>query len=487
MKVLSVVGARPQFIKCAPLSREIRRRFDEVLVHTGQHYDAGMSDVFFEELQIPRPDYHLGVGSGMHAAQTGAMLARIEEVLQSEVPDLVLVYGDTNSTLAGALAAAKLHVPVAHVEAGLRSFDRAMPEEVNRVVVDHVSSLLFCPTRTAVENLEREGIRDGVRVTGDVMVDAVEFNRVLADEQSDVMERFGLAAGKYAVMTVHRASNTDDPAMLGAILGAVGEAGLPVVFPVHPRTRQAMAAHGLALPANILAVEPLGYLDMLRLLGSARRLLTDSGGMQKEAFVLGVPCVTLRDTTEWVETVELGWNVLAGTDRGAILAGIGRPEPTGPRMPVYGDGRASGKVVAAIADFFSLKLPGGSTLLEILCQEIPDQRPDKDGVRAVRQELPDRRPRLADEKPDLHQGGEPVRDAGRDPGADVPERRDQGDAQHTSRHEPAGRREGVDVVPAEPGEVMADHHRVSERDVPDRHGGDHEVHLGEVGPEDRPE
>ena len=343
-----MVGARPQFIKCAPLSRELRKRFDEVLVHTGQHYDAGMSDIFFEELNIPKPDYHLGVGSGSHAEQTGAMLVRIEEVLRREDPEIVLVYGDTNSTLAGALAAAKLHIPVAHVEAGLRSFDRAMPEEVNRVLTDHISSLLFCPTATAVENLDREGIRDGVHITGDVMVDALEFNRVLATERSAVLDRLGLTPGSYLVLTIHRASNTDDPVVLGAILEAVGEADLPVVFPIHPRTRHAIDANGIEVPVNILAVEPLGYLDMLRLLESAHRLLTDSGGMQKEAYVLGVPCVTLRDTTEWVETVESGWNVLAGMDRGSILEGIRRPLPIGPRPPVYGDGRASEAIVAAI-------------------------------------------------------------------------------------------------------------------------------------------
>ena len=312
-----------------------------------------MSDVFFEELRIPQPDHHLGVGSGTHAEQTGAMLVRIEEVLRRETPDLLLVYGDTNSTLAGALAAAKLHMPVAHVEAGLRSFDRAMPEEVNRVLTDHISSLLFCPTATAVGNLEREGIREGVHVTGDVMVDALEFNRVLATERSAVLDPLNLTPGGYLVLTIHRASNTDDPAVLGAILEAVGEADLPVVFPVHPRTRHAIAAAGLEVPANVTAVEPLGYLDMLRLLESAHRLLTDSGGMQKEAYVLGVPCITLRDTTEWVETIELGWNVLAGTDRNAILEGIRRVPPSGQRPSVYGDGRASEVIVQAIVSFFS--------------------------------------------------------------------------------------------------------------------------------------
>lgn len=353
VKVVSIVGARPQFIKCAPLSRELRKHVEEVLVHTGQHYDAGMSDVFFEELRIPRPDHHLGVGSGTHAGQTGAMLLRIEEVLRAVNPGLILVYGDTNSTLAGALAAAKLHVPVAHVEAGLRSYDRAMPEEVNRVLVDHVSTLLFCPTAVAARNLEREGITAGVSVTGDVMVDALEFNRALAADGSTVLERFGLAPGEYMVMTIHRASNTDDPASLRALLEAVGEVDLPVIFPVHPRTRQAIATFGAAVPPTVRMVEPLGYLDMLRLLGSARRLLTDSGGMQKEAYILGVPCVTLRNTTEWVETVEFGWNVLAGTDRDAILDAIRRPSPSGARPAVYGDGHASEAIAREIEAFFS--------------------------------------------------------------------------------------------------------------------------------------
>jgi len=352
VRVVSVVGARPQFIKCAPLSRALRARYDEVLVHTGQHYDPEMSDVFFEELRIPPPDHHLGVGSGSHAEQTGAMLVRIERVLLDERPDLVLVYGDTNSTLAGALAAAKLAIPVAHVEAGLRSFDRTMPEELNRVLTDHVSALLFCPTPTAVQNLAREGIREGVRLTGDIMADALAFNRDLADATSTVLERLGLAPEGYLVLTVHRASNTDDPERLKAILGAVGEVDLSVVFPVHPRTRHALAQNGIALPENVIAVEPQGYLDMLRLMGAARRILTDSGGVQKEAYLLGVPCITLRDTTEWVETVELGWNVLVGVSPAAIIAAVERLAPTRERPPVYGDGRAAGAIVDAIGAYF---------------------------------------------------------------------------------------------------------------------------------------
>ena len=351
VKVVSVVGARPQFIKCAPLSRRLRERHDEVLVHTGQHYDAGMSDVFFQELQIPVPDHHLGVGSGSHAEQTGAMLVRIEGVIQQEHPDVVLVYGDTNSTLAGALAAAKLRVPVAHVEAGLRSFDRTMPEEVNRVLTDHVASLLFCPTTTAARNLVREGITDGVAVTGDVMVDALLFNRDLAARGSGVLDCLDLTPGAFLVLTVHRASNTDDPRRLAAIMEAVGRADHPVVFPVHPRTRHALAEHGIGLPSNVIAVEPLGYLDMLRLMGESRRILTDSGGVQKEAYLLGVPCITLRETTEWVETIELGWNVLVGTSPAGILEAVRAPDPTGPRPPVYGDGRAAKAIVREIEEF----------------------------------------------------------------------------------------------------------------------------------------
>ncbi len=342
MKIASIVGARPQFIKCAPVSRELRKEHKEVLIHTGQHYDHGMSEVFFEELAIPKPDYNLGIGSGTHGRQTGAMLGAIEDVLQKENPDLVVVYGDTNSTLAGALAAAKLHIPVAHIEAGLRSFDRRMPEEVNRVLTDHVSDLLFCPTETAVANLAAEGITEGVFLVGDVMLDAMNYNRAIAEERSRVLEEVGVRPGEYFVVTVHRPSNTDDRENMAAILGALGEAGRPVVFPIHPRTRRCLAGHGLLadMPENVRVVEPLGYLDMIRLMAHAEKVLTDSGGVQKEAYMLGVPCITLRENTEWVETVEAGWNVLVGAERERIVDAIRHFSPGSRQMRVFGDGNA---------------------------------------------------------------------------------------------------------------------------------------------------
>ncbi|MDD5419138.1 MAG: UDP-N-acetylglucosamine 2-epimerase (non-hydrolyzing) [Methanomicrobiaceae archaeon] len=330
MKVVSVVGARPQFIKCAPVSRELRKEHEEILVHTGQHYDRSMSGIFFQELEIPTPDYHLGVGSAGHGRQTGAMLAALEDVLLAEAPDIVIVYGDTNSTLAGALAAVKLHIPVAHVEAGLRSFDRSMPEEINRVLTDHMADLLFCPTQTAVDHLLAEGVAGGVHLVGDVMVEALEYNRAIAARRSRILEDIGLAEGGYLVATVHRPANTDSRSRMTAIIGALGESGRPVVFPVHPRTKQVLADYGLSasMPENLIITEPLGYLDMIRLMDGAEKILTDSGGMQKEAYLLGVPCITLRENTEWVETVEDGWNVLAGADKERIADMIRRFNPT---------------------------------------------------------------------------------------------------------------------------------------------------------------
>ena len=355
MKIASIVGARPQFIKCAPVSRELRKEHEEVLVHTGQHYDHGMSEVFFEELAIPKPDYNLNIGSGTHGHQTGAMLGAIEDVLQQENPDLVLVYGDTNSTLAGALAAAKLHVPVAHVEAGLRSFDRRMPEEVNRVLTDHCSDLLFCPTKTAVENLAAEGITRGVHLVGDVMVDAMNYNRGIAEERSRILEDAGVEPGDYLVVTVHRPSNTDSRENMVAILGALAEAGMPVIFPVHPRTRNYLGQYGLLskMPENVQVTEPLGYLDMLHLMAHAEKILTDSGGVQKEAYMLGVPCITLRENTEWVETVEAGWNVLVGADNESIIRCVNGFVPPRERRHVFGNGDAS-RVIAQLCTGYDL-------------------------------------------------------------------------------------------------------------------------------------
>jgi UDP-GlcNAc3NAcA epimerase len=350
VKILSVVGARPQFIKAAPVSQELRQQHVEVLLHTGQHYDAMMSDVFFADLELPTPDYNLGVGSGPHGAQTGAMLAGIEEVLLSEQPDAVLVYGDTNSTLAGALASAKLHVPVAHVEAGLRSFNRHMPEEINRLLADHVARWLFCPTQTAVDNLRAEGVTSGVWNVGDVMVDALNDNLSLARRRSDALERLELEPSSYHLATLHRPRNTDDPARLARILGALGDLDAPVVLPAHPRTSRAIEAFGLVVSPEVRIVPPVSYLDMLTLEASARRILTDSGGVQKEAYLVGVPCVTLREETEWVETVATGWNQLVGADPAAIRAAVERTMPRGARPLLFGDGRASRRIVDILTE-----------------------------------------------------------------------------------------------------------------------------------------
>jgi UDP-N-acetylglucosamine 2-epimerase len=348
MNILTIVGARPQFIKAAPFSRAVRRRHHEVLVHTGQHYDPTMSDVFFEELDLPRPDHHLGVGSGTHAAQTAHMLERLEPVMRAEAPNRVVVYGDTNTTIAGALSAAKLGIPVAHVEAGLRSFVRAMPEEINRVVADHVSSYLFAPTQTAVDNLAREGITAGVTLTGDIMYDALLQNVPVAARRSTALADLALEPGGYVLATIHRAANTDDPARLADIIDALALLREPVVVPLHPRTRAALMGTDIEVEPPVRIIDPVGYLDMLALQQHARMVLTDSGGVQKEAYLLGVPCVTLRDETEWVETLAGGWNVLAGADAERILAAAQRSRPAGQPPPVFGDGHAADKMVAAL-------------------------------------------------------------------------------------------------------------------------------------------
>lgn len=372
MKLLSIVGARPQFIKIAPFVRALERRarggvlaVQHLLLHTGQHYDAGMSDVFFAELELPRADFHLGVGSGSHAAQTARMLEGIERALQETRPDMTLVYGDTNSTVAGALAAAKLHVPIGHVEAGLRSFNRRMPEEINRIVSDHVADLLFAPTATAMRNLAHEGLAARAVLTGDSMRDAVRYNRELAARRSTILARLGLDAGAYGVVTVHRAENTEDIGRLQRLLAAfnrICERGLRLVFPLHPRTAAVLRARLPAWRAHarLHVVDPLGYLDMLRLLDAAQVALTDSGGLQKEAFFLGCPCITLRDETEWVETVEAGGNVLAGADPERIVAALGQMRARFPRGKAdfgaqadaaFGAGDAADRTIDAILAF----------------------------------------------------------------------------------------------------------------------------------------
>lgn len=350
MKVLSAVGARPQFIKAAPVSAALREAgIEEILVHSGQHYDYGMSEVFFRELDIPEPHVNLGVGSGSHGLQTGEMLSRFERVMLEHRPDWVIVHGDTNSTIAAALAGVKLHLPVAHNEAGLRSHNRSMPEEHNRVLTDHCADLLLCPTEAAVEQLAREGITRGVHRVGDVMLDAALRFGAVAEETSRILERLGLEPGGYRLATLHRPYNVDSPPRLAAVFRAFARSELPIVLPCHPRLRQRMAEQGLAAPAPVHAIDPVGYLDMLMLEKHARMILTDSGGVQKEAYFYGVPCLTLRPETEWVETVAAGWNRLTDADEARIAEAMrdeGWPED---REPLFGDGSAAEEIVRLLA------------------------------------------------------------------------------------------------------------------------------------------
>ncbi|HXP87582.1 MAG TPA: UDP-N-acetylglucosamine 2-epimerase (non-hydrolyzing) [Bryobacteraceae bacterium] len=346
MKIVSIVGARPQFVKAAAVSRVLRNRHHEVLIHTGQHYDYEMSGIFFDGLNLPPPDKNLEVGSGSHGAQSGAMLKGIEDVLLAERPDYLLIYGDTNSTLAGALAAAKLSVRVVHIEAGLRSFNRRMPEEVNRVVADHLSDLLLCPSGTAVRNLAAEGITRGVHLVGDVMLDVLNWARQrLAERPSAIFDRLDLAPQGYLLATLHRSENTDDVSRLARILQAFNWLQEPLVFPVHPRSRKAIADAGCPIGKHIRLIDPVGYLDMVALAGGARMILTDSGGLQKEAYWLGVPCATMREETEWVETVEAGWNMLVGSDPEKLLAAARSFSPGPLRPALYGDGFAAAQCV----------------------------------------------------------------------------------------------------------------------------------------------
>ncbi|HEY7003981.1 MAG TPA: UDP-N-acetylglucosamine 2-epimerase (non-hydrolyzing) [Gaiellaceae bacterium] len=340
MRILSVVGNRPQFIKSAPLSLALRNRVEEIVLHTGQHYDHELSQIFFDELGLDPPKHRLEAGSGSHAEQTARMLPGIEAAIVHEQPDAVIVYGDTNSTLAGALAASKLRIPVAHVEAGLRSFDRTMPEELNRVLVDRVSSLLFAPSDTAVENLAAEGITEGAHQVGDVMLDANLRLAPIARQRSQALALAGVEPGGYVLTTVHREANTREPA-LGRIVEGLNALEEPVVFPLHPRTGAAIEEQGHLLLGHVHPRPAAGYIDFAALASQARVIVTDSGGVQKEAYWYEVPCVTLRENTEWVETVELGWNRLTGTDPAAITDAVQAADPGETHPPLYGDGHAS--------------------------------------------------------------------------------------------------------------------------------------------------
>jgi len=374
IKVATIIGARPQFIKASAVSRAFARYnsrsgkkgLTERIIHTGQHYDDNMSKAFFEELDIPQPDYNLGVGSGTHASQTAVMLERIEEVLLREKPDMAIVHGDTNSTLAGALSAVKLQIPVAHVEAGLRSFNRRMAEEINRVLADRVSVMLFCPTPIAVQNLNAEGITAGVYEVGDVMYDSALFYREKAGViESDLLAGFGIEPKSYFLATVHRAENTDDAERLGGILKGLGDistAANPTVLPLHPRTKKMVAELGLSASEHVRILEPASYLQMIALEANAKAVLTDSGGVQKEAYIFSVPCITLRDETEWVETVEAGWNVLVGSDSEKIITAVARIDgkTRAERKSFYGDGRAAERICEIISNSQTLMPRGGA-------------------------------------------------------------------------------------------------------------------------------
>jgi len=351
-KIMSVVGARPQFIKVAPLSRALDKAgFDEIILHTGQHYDENMSQIFFDEMEIPRPKINLKIGSDTHGAQTAEMLKGIEFYLLQEKPDLVLVLGDTNSTLAGSLAASKLSIPIAHVEAGLRSYNRTMPEEINRLITDHLSHLLFCSNSTGVKNLKLEGIEKGVFITGDIMIDAL-FHFLPDGNPQEILKKYNIKAKQFILLTIHRPQNADSKKNLENILHAMSEADMPVLFPIHPRTNQTMKAISKSIYENIYFVEPIRYSEILLLQKNSYMVVTDSGGMQKEAFYLKVPCLTIRPETEWPETLENGWNVLVKPQREEILDQLRRSLPNDHNSTPYGSGDAAKKIIKVLMSYF---------------------------------------------------------------------------------------------------------------------------------------
>jgi len=362
MKILSVVGARPEFIQAMPVSQAMRTSHQEILVHTGQHYDYQMSQAFFDELDIPVPDYNLGVGSATQAQQTAEIMVGLEKVLQGEKPDFVIMRGDTNSSLAAALVASKLNIPFAHVEAGERSFNRTMPEEINRLVADRLANLHFCVSQIAERNLSREGITESVYWVGDVMLDALLYTLPIARAKSKILEKLQIEPHNYSLVTIHRAANTDDPKRLKQIVTALNQVSETVILPVHPRTQKALSGLHVHFENNIRIIEPVGYFDMLVLEENARLIATDSGGVQREAYYLEIPCLTLRDETEWVETVETGWNKLAGADQNLILANWFDFVPPTAHPPIYGVGNAAQRIVevlsASAATNFGHKLSG---------------------------------------------------------------------------------------------------------------------------------
>jgi UDP-GlcNAc3NAcA epimerase len=346
-KICTVIGARPQFIKASPLSEVLRENFDEIIIHSGQHYSYSMSDIFFKELNMPKPHYNLAVGSSTHGDQTGTMLCKIEKVFLDEAPDFVLVYGDTNSTLAGALAASKLHIPVIHIEAGLRSFNKKMPEEINRILTDHVSQLLFVPSQVSINNLNNEGIFNGIYEVGDIMYDAILNGKERADRSSKILAELNLKRNSYILSTIHRAENTDDKLKMTNIVSSFSKIEKEIIIPLHPRTKKMMIEYGLEFPSNVKVIEPVGYLDMIQLMQNAFCVLTDSGGIQKEAYYLDVPCVTLREQTEWLETLDVGWNTLVEIETDIIINAINKSNNVRnlPHPNLYGSGDTAQRIV----------------------------------------------------------------------------------------------------------------------------------------------